>query len=145
GFVIVINGKVEGAELYGSHALFLKLWTKLINGAAIDALSEFDAKKKFTVPEAKDVDKFLAEASKGKEKEVLASLSPARGRNPDPRGGRTPRQTADVGGGSPAVPADAKPIPGRIRVVSVDNPKTVMLEAKDRKEGNVIHRSYISK
>src|SRR5262249_49942505 len=70
GFVIVINGKVEGAEVYGSHALFQKLWTKLINAAAVDALSEFNKDKKFTVPTDKDVEKFLADATKGKETEV---------------------------------------------------------------------------
>src|SRR5579871_4954634 len=45
GFVIAINGKVVGADMYGSHALFAKLWPKLLEGAAVDALSELDSKR----------------------------------------------------------------------------------------------------
>lgn len=153
GFVIVINGKVEGAELYGSHALFLKLWPKLINGAAVDALAEFDAKKKYDAPTAANVEKFLAEAAKGKEKEVLAARDTGRGRNdrfgrgqqaanPAPNNNDDANRPSD---GKQSDAAAAKQPPTRARVTSIDNEKSIMLEAKDRQNDKLLHRSYIAK
>jgi hypothetical protein len=149
GFVIVINGKVEGAELYGSHALFLKLWPKLINGAAVDALTELDGKKKFDAPTVAVVEKFLAEAAKGKEKEVLAARDLGRGQ-PAARGGRASNDApVQQQGGSEGRPAAEQPVanapPTRAKVTSVDNDKSIMLEAKDRQDGKLLHRSYIAK
>src|SRR5262249_52339536 len=140
GFVIVINGKVEGAELYGSHALFLKLWPKLINGAAVDALSEFDAKKKFDAATVAAVEKFLTEAARGKEKEVLAAGNSGGQQVANAGGGRA----GAPGGAAPAASADPAP-PTRAKVTSVDNEKSLMLEARDRKDNNLLHRSYIAK
>ncbi len=149
GFVIVINGKVEGAELYGSHTLFLKLWPKLINGAAVDALAEFDAKKKFDAPTVAIVEKFLAEAAKGKENEVLAARDVGRGQFT--RGGRAnnndapaPQQAGNDGRPAEGRPAANAPVT-RAKVTSVDNEKSLMLEARDRKDNNLLHRSYIAK
>jgi hypothetical protein len=147
GFVIVINGKVEGAELYGSNKLFNKLWPKLVQGAAVDALSEFDATKTFEPATAKTVQTFLAEAIKGEAKEVVAAANAYRGianQSPYSRSGRTPVQA--TGGDPPATakpPADAKPNP--VKVTSVDNKTGVVLEAKDRADGKLLHRSYIAK
>jgi hypothetical protein len=142
GFVIVINGKVAGAEQYGSHELFMKLWPKLLHAAAVDALSEFDAKKKFDAAAAKSVETFLAEAAKGEAKEVVTARI-AQANNAD-------RQAANPAGGpqsasrAPARPAaDVKPNPAK--VTSVDNKSAVMLEAKDRANGKLLHRSYIAK
>ncbi len=145
GFVIVINGKVEGAELYGSHSLFLKLWPKLIFGAAVDALSEFDAKKKFEVAHEADVKKFLTDAGKGKEKEVLATVAGGQqpllqNAAPNQPAGQAPQQLVPS---TPSAPESAPP--ARIRVTSIENDKTVMLEAKDRKDNTIVHRSYIAK
>jgi len=66
GFAVAINGKVEGAELYGSAALFQKLWPKLLEGCATDALAEKAKDKKFDAPTTELVKKFLADAEKGK-------------------------------------------------------------------------------
>jgi hypothetical protein len=72
GYAVAINGQVEAADVYGSHALFLKLWPKLLNGSATEALAERQKDKKFTTPTAAAVQTFLADAVKGKktEKEV---------------------------------------------------------------------------
>ena len=72
GYAVAINGKVEAADVFGSNALFLKLWPKLINGSATEALAEKQKDKKFDVPTAEAVKTFLADAVKGKksEKEV---------------------------------------------------------------------------
>lgn len=40
GFAFAINGKVNSADLYGTSALFRKLWPKLIEAAAVEAISE---------------------------------------------------------------------------------------------------------
>ena len=143
GFVMVINGKPAGAEIYGSHALFLKLWPKLIDAAAVDALSEFDAKKNVTLPTDKDVAKFLADASKGNEKEIVASAASGRQllENQSPVTGRDNQRQVKQAKDSPA---NANP-PARVRVTSTDNDKTVLLEAKDRKDNTLVHRSYIAK
>ena len=69
GYAVAINGKVEAADVYGSNALFLKLWPKLINGSATEALAEKQKDKKFDVPTAETVKTFLADAVKGKKSE----------------------------------------------------------------------------
>lgn len=40
GFVFAINGRLHGAELYASPALFRKFWPKLLRAAATEALAE---------------------------------------------------------------------------------------------------------
>lgn len=40
GIVMVINGKINSADTYGSSALFVKLWPKLLKAAAIEAVAE---------------------------------------------------------------------------------------------------------
>jgi hypothetical protein len=76
GYAVAVNGKVEAADVFGSHALFLKLWPKLLDGSATEALAERQKDKKFDAPTAGDVKTFLAEAVKGKktEKEVSARI-----------------------------------------------------------------------
>jgi len=39
GIVMVINGKINSADIYGSSALFVKLWPKLLNAGAIEAVA----------------------------------------------------------------------------------------------------------
>ena len=40
GIVMVINGKINSADTYGSSQLFVKLWPKLLKAAAIEAVAE---------------------------------------------------------------------------------------------------------
>ncbi len=40
GIVMVINGKINSADTYGSSKLFVKLWPKLLKAAAIEAVAE---------------------------------------------------------------------------------------------------------
>jgi hypothetical protein len=67
GYAIAINGQVEAADVFGSHALFLKLWPKLLKGSATEALAEKQKDKKFDAPTAEAVKAFLADAVKGKQ------------------------------------------------------------------------------
>jgi len=48
GYAFAINGKINSAEIYASHELFAKLWPKLLKASAIEALSEYEPKAKFT-------------------------------------------------------------------------------------------------
>lgn len=45
GFAFAINGKLNSADVYATGALFRKLWPKLIDAAATEAVSERDGKK----------------------------------------------------------------------------------------------------
>ncbi len=44
GYAFAINGKVNSADVYASHALFKKLWPKLLNSSAVEAVEEGDKK-----------------------------------------------------------------------------------------------------
>ncbi|NNE68013.1 MAG: hypothetical protein HKN33_15735 [Pyrinomonadaceae bacterium] len=39
GFVFSVNGEISGGETYGSNALFLRLWPKLLRASAVEAVS----------------------------------------------------------------------------------------------------------
>jgi hypothetical protein len=69
GYAVAINGQFESVDVFGSNALFLKLWPKLIDGSATEALAEKQKDKKFAVPTADAVKTFMADAVKGKKSE----------------------------------------------------------------------------
>lgn len=75
GYVVAVNGKIDGADIFGSAALFEKVWPRLLKGCAVDALAEFDKDKKFAQPTVEDVKKFLNDAAQGK-KESKKDVSP---------------------------------------------------------------------
>lgn len=66
GFAFAINGKLNSADVYASHALFAKLWPKLLNAAAVEAIAEFNPKGNFDAVTADNVAAFLREAESGK-------------------------------------------------------------------------------
>lgn len=76
GYVFAINGKVNSADIYGSNALFKKLWPKLLKANAIEAIAELQ-QDKFTPPSAESVQGFLSEAekAKGSDKDVNARVN----------------------------------------------------------------------
>jgi hypothetical protein len=45
GYALVVNGKVNSADVYGSHALFVKMWPKLLRSSAIEAIAEHPNKE----------------------------------------------------------------------------------------------------
>jgi hypothetical protein len=75
GYVVAVNGKIDGADIYGSAALFEKIWPRLIKGSATDALAEFEKDKKFAQPTVDNVKAFLNDANQGK-KETSKDVSP---------------------------------------------------------------------
>ncbi len=66
GFAVTINGKLEGAEVYGSSALFRKMWPKLLRATAVDAFAEQQQGRRYELAEIDEVKAFLTEGSKGK-------------------------------------------------------------------------------
>ena len=66
GYAFAINGKVNSADVYASHALFKKLWPKLLKATAIEAVAELEKDKKFEPVDMDAVKAFLADAESGK-------------------------------------------------------------------------------
>jgi hypothetical protein len=62
GYAFSINGDLNSADVYGSRALFLKLWPGLLEAAATEALAEEGSKRVDKQPETVDVQLFLHEA-----------------------------------------------------------------------------------
>ena len=42
GYVFAINGHINSADVYASRALFLKLWPKLLEASAVEAIAELN-------------------------------------------------------------------------------------------------------
>lgn len=76
GFALVINGKIDSADVYGSADLFRKLWPKLCKTNAVDAIAHNKKDLKFDTAKADAVKAVFAEAGKGKvkEKDVSARI-----------------------------------------------------------------------
>lgn len=62
GYAFAINGKVNSADIYGSHELFSKLWMKLLRASAVEAVSENRAGEKFAPVTVTQVRAALADA-----------------------------------------------------------------------------------
>ena len=69
GCAVVINGKVNHADVYASSVLFRKLWPKLLKAGAVEAVSALRKDKKFEPATAEAVQAFLADADNGKKTE----------------------------------------------------------------------------
>ncbi|HZM98713.1 MAG TPA: DUF6569 family protein, partial [Pyrinomonadaceae bacterium] len=62
GYVFAINGKVNSADIYASHALFAKLWPKLIKSSAVEAVAEIQNGLQHKPVTGESVEAFLAES-----------------------------------------------------------------------------------
>lgn len=65
GYAFAINGKVNSADVYASHALFAKLWPKLLKSSAVEAVAELQKDKPASQATAGDVYGCIADAQKG--------------------------------------------------------------------------------
>lgn len=65
GYAFAINGKVNSADVYSSRDLFTRLWPKLLRASAVEAVSEYDAAKKFTPATLAAVKAALDDAGSG--------------------------------------------------------------------------------
>jgi hypothetical protein len=66
GYVAAINGAVNCADIYVTHNLFMKVWPTLIQGSAVEALSELKPDKTFAPPTRAAVAAFLLDPGKEK-------------------------------------------------------------------------------
>jgi hypothetical protein len=64
GYVFALNGKINSADVYPSNGLFRKMWSKLLNASAIEAISHKDAARA-DAPSIEAVRAFLAAAESG--------------------------------------------------------------------------------
>jgi hypothetical protein len=63
--VFLVNGKMYSADIYASHALFSKVWAKLLKAASVEAIAEYDKDLKISTPSTKTVGAWLADAQQG--------------------------------------------------------------------------------
>jgi hypothetical protein len=66
GYAFAIHGKLNSVDIYGSHELFAALWMKLLRASAVEAVSQYQAGKRFTHGTASDVRSVLADADSAK-------------------------------------------------------------------------------
>jgi hypothetical protein len=66
GYAFAINGKVNSVDVYANHALFAKLWPKLIKSSAVEAVAELQKGKPAAEATAKDVYGCISDAQRGK-------------------------------------------------------------------------------
>jgi hypothetical protein len=62
GYVFAINGHVNSADVYASHALFAKLWPKLLKASAVEAIAELQENAKPEPVADETVRTFLADS-----------------------------------------------------------------------------------
>jgi hypothetical protein len=68
GYVFAVNGTINSADVYPSNGLFRKMWSKLLDASAIEAISHKDAPRA-AAPTLEAVETFLAAADSGKASE----------------------------------------------------------------------------
>lgn len=74
GYVFAINGRVNSADIYASHALFTKLWPKLLKANATEAVAELQTDAAPPKPvTSESVQTFFDEAEKGAESQKAVS------------------------------------------------------------------------
>ncbi len=66
GFVCVINGQINSAEIFAGHDLFRRAWPKMLEAAATEAISEKNEKKAAQAVTIEKAAEFLASAEDAK-------------------------------------------------------------------------------
>jgi hypothetical protein len=69
GYAFAINGKINSADVYASHALFAKLWPKLIKSSAVEAVADLQKDKPSAEAKIADVSQCMSDAAKGQKSE----------------------------------------------------------------------------
>jgi hypothetical protein len=66
GYAFAINGQLNSADVYSSHALFKKLWPKLLEANVTEAIGEFEKDQPLGTVTADEVKAFLNDPVAGK-------------------------------------------------------------------------------
>ena len=69
GFVYIINGEINSAEVYNNKSLFRALWPKLLDSAVTEAIAECSSDKPFELVASSSVKGFFETAVSGSVKE----------------------------------------------------------------------------
>jgi hypothetical protein len=67
GYAYAVNGSVAGAEVFGSAALFRKLWPQLLRSNAVEAVAELKPDQKPKSAPVAAVKAFMTDADQGKQ------------------------------------------------------------------------------
>jgi hypothetical protein len=70
GFVFFINGKLNCADVYGSHDLFMRLWKKLLTASATEAVAEL-GDKAYPAASLDEFKNCISETAKGEKSERI--------------------------------------------------------------------------
>lgn len=62
GVVVFVGGKPKAADVFGSHDLLRRLWSKLLDSYAMDAVELKEREKVVPVPDVEDARRFLRRA-----------------------------------------------------------------------------------
>ena len=165
GVVIAVNGKVTGAEVFGSSAVLAKAWPKALRSAAVEALAD-RTEKPFEPCKSEAVLAFLADAEKGQSERLVAA---------DPQSPHDWNRVALFTDGANTAPAQnlqvqsienlgvivnrADPVQNPaglselsrvqqapVQINRMQGRQAVLVECRDRANpGMLIHRSYIAK
>jgi hypothetical protein len=65
GMVVVVNGKVASADVFGSAKLFARLWPRLLDSASVGAFADLEKGKTYSPTSLDEVKRFLSEAEAG--------------------------------------------------------------------------------
>lgn len=65
GYAFAINGQINSADLYASGALFRKLWAKMLEASAVEAIAELNEQELFKSVTVEEVCGALTEAQSG--------------------------------------------------------------------------------
>ncbi len=73
GFVYVINGEINSAEVYNNKTLFRALWPKLLDSAVTEAITEYRTDRHFQPAQAADLRAFFETSLSGSVRERQVS------------------------------------------------------------------------
>lgn len=77
GAVVIVNGEIASADVYCSHDLFVKLWPKLIEASAVEAIADIKDIPAGSIPTLERVEKFVSESAGSKAEQHRVSATTA--------------------------------------------------------------------
>jgi hypothetical protein len=67
GYAYAINGKLNSAEVYASHDLFRRMWSKMLQASAAEAMADRNGERTAAVPDVTAVKAALVAGDQGRE------------------------------------------------------------------------------
>mgnify|MGYP005840779629 CR=1 FL=1 len=139
GLAVVMNGQVSSVDVYGSAALFAKLWPKLVRSIAVEAVAEQPEKPQaFPAVSAAAVADWMVKA----ETDKVVECKPAADGGPGKvqQRGRVQQQLGN------AAEDAAPPAAPRMKETRRETEKCLVIETADTGNGNaVVRKSWLAK